>query len=114
MRYSVSETAEFGDYHAGPQVIDESVRERMKALLAAVQDGSFATLWIEECETGQKKFRQQRASQQGHQIEQVGSRLRAAMPFLEPTQIPGADSSESGEEAASGKPEDPEDGVPFF
>lgn len=111
MRYSISDTAEFGDYHAGPKVIDENVRKRMKELLAAVQDGSFAQLWIEECAGGQKNFKKQRASQADHPIEEVGARLRAAMPFLEASSPPKT--------AASAKPrrgvrEVPEENVPFF
>ena len=60
MRYSVSDTAEYGDYESGPRVIDEHVRETMKQLLVEVQDGSFAERWIRENEEGQPRFLRQR------------------------------------------------------
>ncbi len=87
MRYSVSDTAEFGDYTAGPRLIDESVRGRMRELLAEVRDGSFARRWIEECEQGQPHFRRQRRLERGHPIEAVGRKLRARMQFLDPVEV---------------------------
>jgi ketol-acid reductoisomerase len=82
MRFSVSDTAEYGDYYAGPQIIDDSVKERMKVLLGRIQDGSFARQWIEENETGRQNFLDMRAAAQNHPIEQVGAELRAMMPWL--------------------------------
>jgi ketol-acid reductoisomerase len=87
MRFSVSDTAEYGDYVSGPRLIDESVRERMRAVLGDIQDGSFADRWIAENETGRHEFERLRAADSDHQIEQVGARLRAQMPFLNPVEV---------------------------
>jgi ketol-acid reductoisomerase len=87
MRFSVSDTAEYGDYVSGPRLIDESVRERMRAVLGEIQDGSFAERWIEENETGRHEFERLREADRDHQIEQVGARLRAQMPFLDPVEV---------------------------
>jgi ketol-acid reductoisomerase len=87
MRYSVSDTAEYGDYVAGPRLIDDHVRETMKSLLQSVQDGSFARQWIDECKEGQKNFRQDRLANRTHLIEEVGSDLRKRMSFLDPIEI---------------------------
>lgn len=87
MRYSVSDTAEYGDYQSGPRVIDQHVRETMKQLLAEVQDGSFARRWIRENELGQPEFKRQREKEQTMQIEEVGRRLRSRMSFLNPVEI---------------------------
>jgi ketol-acid reductoisomerase len=84
MRYSVSDTAEYGDYTSGPRVIDEHVRESMRKVLREIQDGSFAERWIDENETGRKQFSAMREQNRDHQIEQVGKRLRGMMPWLEP------------------------------
>jgi len=87
MRFSVSDTAEYGDYVSGPRLIDESVRERMRAVLGEIQDGSFADRWIKENETGRHEFERLREADRDHQIEQVGARLRAQMPFLNPVEV---------------------------
>jgi ketol-acid reductoisomerase len=87
MRFSVSDTAEYGDYVSGPRIIDERVRETMQQVLAEIQDGSFANRWIEENETGRLEFERLRAADRDHQIEQVGARLRAQMPFLNPVEV---------------------------
>jgi ketol-acid reductoisomerase len=87
MRFSVSDTAEYGDYVSGPRLIDESVRERMRAVLGEIQDGTFADRWIAENETGRHEFERLRAADRDHQIEQVGARLRAQMPFLNPVEV---------------------------
>ena len=111
MRYSVSDTAEFGDYHAGSKVIDEGVRERMRDLLTAVQDGSFATLWMREWAEGAGELHRIREEQRGHQIEKVGAQLRAAMPFLEPAALPPQAAAPSEQPDSD---DSPEEGVPFF
>jgi ketol-acid reductoisomerase len=91
MRYSVSDTAEYGDYIAGGEVINESSRAARKRLLAGIQDGSFARTWIEENRAGLPNFRQRRAQDIEHQIEQVGRELRRMMPFVQPKEVvPGA------------------------
>ena len=82
MRYSVSDTAEYGDYTRGPRVVDERVRENMKQVLAEVQSGQFAKEWMEENRAGREKFLATRKAQQDQPIEEVGKRLRSMMPFL--------------------------------
>ncbi len=82
MRYSVSDTAEFGDYYAGPRVIDEHVRESMRKLLRDIQDGTFANTWILENVAGAPKLQAMRARGAEHQLEKVGAELRAMMPWL--------------------------------
>jgi ketol-acid reductoisomerase len=87
MRFSVSDTAEFGDYVSGPRVIDEHVRATMKQVLAEIQDGSFAKRWIEEDEAGRPEFQRLRRQDQDHLIERVGAELRAQMRWLDPVEI---------------------------
>jgi ketol-acid reductoisomerase len=94
MRYSISDTAEYGDYTAGPRLITDQTRIEMKKLLKEIQDGTFAKNWIKENQTGRKKFEALRSEEAEHPIEEVGSKLRAAMPFLDPVTVtvdsPGA------------------------
>ena len=87
MRFSVSDTAEYGDYVSGPRVIDDHVRATMKQVLAEIQDGSFAARWIAENEAGRPEFERLRAADRDHLIERVGAGLRAAMPFLDPVTV---------------------------
>ncbi|HEY8038535.1 MAG TPA: ketol-acid reductoisomerase [Polyangiaceae bacterium] len=87
MRYSISDTAEYGDYTAGPRVIDARSRETMRKLLGEIRDGSFARRWIEESATGRASFEGQRRKERAHPIEEVGARLREMMPFLEPVKV---------------------------
>jgi len=82
MRYSVSDTAEYGDYTRGPRVIDEMVRAEMEQILREVQDGTFALEWILENQAGRPKFNTLRRIEAGHPIEKVGKELRAMMPWL--------------------------------
>jgi ketol-acid reductoisomerase len=82
MRFSVSDTAEYGDYTRGPRVINQAVRDEMKRILKEVQDGTFAKEWIEENKTGRKKFLAMREAARESLIERVGGDLRAMMPFL--------------------------------
>ncbi len=82
MRYSISDTAEFGDYVSGPRIIDERVRNEMRKVLHEIQDGTFATRWILENQAGRPSFSAMRRSNAQHQIEQVGSELRSMMPWL--------------------------------
>ncbi|HEX5483002.1 MAG TPA: ketol-acid reductoisomerase [Terriglobia bacterium] len=86
MRYSVSDTAEYGDYTRGPKVIDEHVRENMKKVLADVQNGSFAKEWMKENEEGRKHFLEMRAKAQDHLIEKVGMELRKMMAWNRPAE----------------------------
>jgi ketol-acid reductoisomerase len=87
MRFSVSDTAEYGDYVSGPRVIGPQVRAAMEQVLKEIQDGSFAARWIAENEAGLPEFRKMREAGRGHQIEKVGAELRAKMPFLNPVEI---------------------------
>ena len=82
MRYSVSDTAEYGDYSRGPMIIDSSVKEKMKDVLKSIQDGSFAREWIAENDEGRARFNQLRKSNAQHPIEVVGKQLRGMMSFL--------------------------------
>ena len=84
MRYSISDTAEYGDYTAGPKIVDSHTREAMKRILTDIQNGSFAKRWIDENETGRKTFDADRKAERGHPIESVGRELRKMMPFLDP------------------------------
>jgi ketol-acid reductoisomerase len=83
MRYSVSDTAEYGDYTRGPRVIDEHVRATMKQILKEVQDGTFAKQWIAENEAGRPNFKKMRETEANLQIETVGKQLREMMSFLQ-------------------------------
>jgi ketol-acid reductoisomerase len=82
MRYSVSDTAEYGDLTRGPRVIDEHVRENMRMLLKDVQDGTFAREMMAEEDGGRPHFTELRSAAADHQIETVGARLRAMMPWI--------------------------------
>lgn len=87
MRYSISDTAEWGDYIAGPRVITDESRAAMKKLLTDIQDGTFAKRWIEENKTGRKQLEKYRSEEAAHPIEATGAKLRAAMPFLDPVEM---------------------------
>ena len=82
MRYSISDTAEYGDYTRGPVVIDERVKENMRKVLDQVQDGTFAREWITENDEGRPTFDRLRSENAGHPIESVGKELRGMMAFL--------------------------------
>ena len=84
MRYSISDTAEFGDYVSGPRVISPTVREEMRQILREIQDGTFARTWILENQAGRPAFNAYRQRAKSEQIEKVGSELRAMMPWLKP------------------------------
>ena len=83
MRYSVSDTAEFGDYTRGPKVIDENVKSNMREVLAQIKDGTFAREWIAENDEGRPTFNRLRKENAGHPIEKVGKELRGMMSFLD-------------------------------
>jgi ketol-acid reductoisomerase len=82
MRYSVSDTAEYGDYTRGPRVINDLTKEEMRQILAEIQNGSFATEWILENQAGRPSFNAMKRREAEHPIEVVGKRLRAMMPWL--------------------------------
>jgi ketol-acid reductoisomerase len=87
MRYSVSDTAEHGDYTAGPRLVTEETKYEMHQILKEIQDGTFARNWIRENEEGRPWFEAERARQQTHMIERVGAELRQMMPFVNPVTI---------------------------
>lgn len=82
MRYSVSNTAEFGDLTRGPRVVNDSVKVEMKKILTEIQTGRFADEWLNECESGKPNFDRLEREGASHPIEEVGARLRAMMPWL--------------------------------
>jgi ketol-acid reductoisomerase len=90
MRYSVSDTAEYGDYTRGPRIINEEVRKEMKKILTEIQDGSFAKEWITEWREGGSNFQAMRQRDRNHLIEKVGEELRSMMPWLEKPKSRGA------------------------
>ena len=84
MRYSVSDTAEHGDYTGGPKIVTDDTRRAMQQLLDDVRSGKYAKGWIAENEAGRPTFNKLREADRNHQIEQVGAKLRQMMPFLKP------------------------------
>jgi ketol-acid reductoisomerase len=95
MRYSVSDTAEHGDYTGGPRIVTAETRRAMRQMLEEIQNGTYAKGWMDEHAKGRPWFNQMRQAEQSHPIEQVGSELRALMPFLKPVTV---------EQLASGSP----------
>ncbi len=87
MRHSISDTAEWGDYIAGPRIVTPDVKKAMRVLLDQIQDGSFAKRFIEDQNNGRKEFERFRAEGREHPIEQVGATLRKGMPFLDPVRV---------------------------
>jgi ketol-acid reductoisomerase len=82
MNYSVSNTAEFGEYVSGPRVITAQTKEEMKKILKDIQTGAFTSEWMRECRAGQPKFKATRRMNDAHPIEEVGARLRDMMPWI--------------------------------
>ncbi|MDX2052475.1 MAG: ketol-acid reductoisomerase [Polyangiaceae bacterium] len=91
MRYSISDTAEYGDYVSGPRVITDSVRAEMKKILGDIQNGTFAKNWIAENANGRPDFIKMRHKEQDQKLEQVGAALRKMMPFVDPVTIKAGD-----------------------
>ena len=82
MRYSISDTAEYGDYSRGPRIVTEETRKEMKKILTEIQSGEFAREWMAENKSGRGKFLAMREAQKDSKVEQVGRELRQMMPFL--------------------------------
>ena len=82
MRYSIANTAEYGDYASGPRIVDASVKARMKDVLDDIQSGRFVKDWMTECSAGQPSFKAMRRRAAEHQIEEVGEKLRGMMPWI--------------------------------
>jgi ketol-acid reductoisomerase len=91
MRYSISDTAEYGDYTAGKRLITDQTRAEMRKLLSEIKSGEFARNWIAENEAGRPEFEKARAAEREHPIERVGEQLRKMMPFLDPVTIKPGD-----------------------
>jgi ketol-acid reductoisomerase len=87
MRYSISDTAEYGDYTAGARLVTDETRAEMKRILDDIRSGRFATEWIGENEKGRPRFNALRASEQDQLLERVGIELRRMMPFVEPVEV---------------------------
>ena len=102
MRFSVSDTAEYGDYVSGPRVT-EGAKAAMKDVLTDIQSGSFATRWVAEQESGGREFARLRQQDRDHQIEHVGADLRARMPFLKPVVV---DAGQAQAVASAAAPEE--------
>jgi ketol-acid reductoisomerase len=90
MRFSISETAKWGDVSVGPKIIDASVKKRMKSALKEIQSGKFAKNWINEYESGYKRYKALLKAGEQHPIEKVGTRLRGLMPWIKKKNIRGA------------------------
>jgi len=82
MNYSISNTAEYGEYTAGKRIIDAKTKERMKEVLKDIQSGKFTKQWIDECKNGQKNFLKMRSDLANHPVEKVGKKLRDLMPWI--------------------------------
>jgi ketol-acid reductoisomerase len=82
MNYSISNTAEYGEYVSGKKIINSDTKKRMKEILNDIQSGKFTKQWIDECKNGQKNFLKMRKDLSNHPIEQVGEKLRALMPWI--------------------------------
>ena len=87
MRYSISDTAEWGDYVSGPRIVTPAVKQAMKEVLNDIQSGAFAERFIADQNSGRKEFEAFRAKDRNHPIEKVGAELRAGMPFLDPVKV---------------------------
>src|SRR3954468_9405962 len=93
MRFSISETAKWGDVSVGPKIVDKGVKKRMKEALKDIQGGKFAKGWVKEYETGYKKYNALLKAGEKHSIEKVGVRLRSMMPRMQKRSIKGAQAS---------------------
>jgi ketol-acid reductoisomerase len=82
MNYSISNTAEFGEYVSGPRVITEATKAEMKRILRDIQSGQFASMWMQEFRSGLPRFKATRRNNDSHPIEEVGAKLRAMMPWI--------------------------------
>jgi ketol-acid reductoisomerase len=97
MRYSVSDTAEHGDYTGGPRIVTAETKQEMKKMLEEIRSGQYAKGWITENQTGRHWFEERRRQERAHVIEKVGADLRALMPFLKPVTV----KQDTGKQAAA-------------
>jgi ketol-acid reductoisomerase len=100
MRFSVSETAEYGDYVSGPRVT-EGAKQAMRDVLADIQSGRFAERWISEYDSGGAEFERLRNADRDHQIEQVGAQLRSQMAWLDPVEVSAGQAQASTSKAVA-------------
>src|SRR5258708_16989066 len=101
MRYSVSDTAEYGDYTRGPRIVNQQTRTEMKKILSEIQSGQFAREWIEENKTGRRKFLAMREAAKDQPIERIGRELREMMTFLRKRREAGVPREEQGAAAVT-------------
>ncbi|MPZ22150.1 MAG: ketol-acid reductoisomerase [Dehalococcoidia bacterium] len=102
MRYSISDTAEYGDYSRGPRIIDDNVRQNMRKVLAEIQSGEFAREWILENQAGRPSFDALRRRNQEHQVEEVGAELRSMMSWLKQSRpAPGGNGAKTDAKEAA-------------
>jgi len=87
MRYSISDTAEYGDYESGPRVVGPNAKDEMKKILAEIKDGTFANRWIAENKNGRPNYLARKEAEKHHPIEEVGRNLRKMMPFVNPVEV---------------------------
>jgi ketol-acid reductoisomerase len=87
MRYSISDTAEDGDYTAGPRIVTEETKREMQRILDEIKSGQYAKRWVAENEAGRPKFNATRTAERSQKLEQVGAQLRAMMPFLDAVEV---------------------------
>ncbi len=87
MRFSISETAEWGDVSVGPKIIDASVKKRMQKQLKDIESGKFAKEWMKEYKDGYPRFKEIRKAEAAHQIEKVGAKLRSTMSWIKQSKI---------------------------
>ena len=87
MRYSISNTAEYGDYVTGPRIVTDETKAEMKRVLEDIQSGRFVRDWMQECQAGQPSFKATRRNNAEHEIEEVGERLRSMMPWIKKGQL---------------------------
>ena len=94
MNYSISNTAEYGEYVSGPRIIKkDETKQRMKEVLADIQSGKFTKQWMDECKNGQKNFLKTRKDLADHSIEKVGTKLRDMMPWIGKNKLIDSDKS---------------------
>jgi len=87
MRYSISNTAEYGDYVTGPRIVTDETKAEMKRVLEDIQSGRFTRDWMQECQAGMPSFKATRRLNAEHEIEEVGERLRSMMPWIKKNQL---------------------------
>ena len=103
MRYSISDTAEHGDYTGGDRLVTAETKAEMRRMLDDIRSGAYARMWVDENRNGRPTFTARRAAESTHPIEDVGTRLRAMMPFLDAIQMTPEGPRKAAELAAGAK-----------